>query len=208
MAFHRREHDSLLFSPSPVAPHLTSASPQFVNQIPRKPVKSTDYELAPLETPSESKVEKLKSLSTSTRSFHKRLSPSSSAPTPPAENAPSAPTRPQSSFRWWSLEIICLLGALGCLGAMVGVLRMYDGKSQERWSNSTLTLNGLIALLSTLCRTFFMVAVASTIAQGKWIDLSERRGDSGSQLGDFALFDHASRGLWGSAQLLWRYKGA
>ncbi|CAI0644526.1 unnamed protein product [Colletotrichum noveboracense] len=112
-----------------------------------------------------------------------------------------------SPFQWWSIEILCCIASAGCLGSIVALLILYDGKPQESWSSNVLTLNGLVALLATLCRTFFMVAISAALAQGKWNQLSGRNDASHYQLRDFAIFDDAAKGPWGSAKLLWRFKG-
>ncbi|KAK3900406.1 hypothetical protein C8A05DRAFT_45743 [Staphylotrichum tortipilum] len=99
--------------------------------------------------------------------------------------------------------------AVACLVALVSVLIAYDGQPQESWPSGILTLNGLVALLATLCRTFFMVTIAATLTQGKWNQLSLRHDseDTCYRLQDFALFDEAAKGPLGSIQLLWRFKG-
>lgn len=124
-----------------------------------------------------------------------------------AQSITTTPTLPpRSILRWWYFEFLWLFAALLCLGAMIGILMAYQGQRQSSWPSSVLSINSTIALLSTLCRTFLMVAVAPAIAQGKWNELSSRRDAAGSRLGDFALFDHASRGPWGCVRLLWRFK--
>lgn len=113
------------------------------------------------------------------------------------------------SIFWWHLEILSLVAAVVCLGSIVVVLLFYDGKPLSSWPSSIITLNGLIALLSTLHRTFLMVSVSSVLSQAKWGELSSRRADSGQtlRLGNFALFEYASQGLGGCFQILWRFKG-
>lgn len=100
-----------------------------------------------------------------------------------------------------------LVAAVSCLAAIVGLLIKYDGERQASWSNSALTLNGLVALLATFCRTFFMFSVGAALAQGKWIEHSGRQDHFHSRLEDFALFEHASKGPWGAMKLIWRFKG-
>lgn len=118
------------------------------------------------------------------------------------------PVRERSPFRWWSLEILSILAAAGCLGGIVALLIIYDGRPQQSWSNDVLTLNGLVALLASLCRMFFMVAISAALTQGKWNQLSARNeGSSGYWLRDFVMFDEAARGPWGSLRLIWRFKG-
>ncbi len=127
----------------------------------------------------------------------------------PGHPPPSAtrPVRERPTLYWWFLEIFSCSAAAACLAALATVLLVYDGRPQDSWPSSVLTLNGLVALLATLCRTFFMVSVAAALAQEKWNEISRRYQDSYCQLRDFALFDEAARGPMGSVQLLWRFKG-
>jgi hypothetical protein len=88
-------------------------------------------------------------------------------------------------------------------------LKIFDGKPQDSWLGGDLTINGLIAILATICRTCLMFSVAACLAQGKWNQLESNHevNKKPYQLGSFALFDEASKGPWGSTRLLWKYKG-
>jgi hypothetical protein len=98
---------------------------------------------------------------------------------------------------------------MACLTALIVVLKIFDGRPQDSWLGGDLTINGLIAILATICRTCLMFSVAACLAQGKWNQLGRKHvvDDGSYQLGSFALFDEASKGPWGSARLLWKYKG-
>ena len=70
---------------------------------------------------------------------------------------------------------------------------------------SGLTLNGLIALLSTIARVALMVPVASVLSQEVWLWLSEAQAIPTShraQLQDLEYSDAASRGAVGSLLIL------
>lgn len=112
-----------------------------------------------------------------------------------------------STVRWWYLEIGCCFLAIASLVAQAIVLWQYDGKPQDAWPSTTLTLNGLIAILSTVCRATFMIAVGAILSQAKWNHFSGKKSGY-HRLDDFTLIDDASRGSWGSLQLIWRFKGA
>ncbi|KAI1161775.1 hypothetical protein F5B18DRAFT_662904 [Nemania serpens] len=107
-----------------------------------------------------------------------------------------------SHIRWWCLDIIAVLISFVSLGAIIGILVAYDGKSQSAWPSDVLTINGLVAILATICRGSFMVSVASALSQEKW----NRFEGSKNTLAEFSLFDGASRGSWGSLKLLSRFK--
>ncbi|RSL72332.1 hypothetical protein CEP54_000851 [Fusarium duplospermum] len=116
--------------------------------------------------------------------------------------------QPPPTLRWWFPEILCCLLSLTSLAAQVGVLARYNGKPQDSWPSQALTINALIATLSTIYRTSLMYTVGSLLAQAKWNRFSSRRGTDYSPLKDYALLDEASRGSWGSARLLYRFKGS
>ncbi|KXH66956.1 hypothetical protein CSAL01_07954 [Colletotrichum salicis] len=99
-----------------------------------------------------------------------------------------------STLRWWYLEIGCCFLAIASLVAQAIVLWQYDGKPQDAWPSTTLTLNGLIAILATVCRATFMIAVGAILSQAKWNHFSGGGKKSGYQrLDDFTLIDDASR---------------
>ncbi|KAI5862008.1 hypothetical protein GGS23DRAFT_574130 [Durotheca rogersii] len=89
---------------------------------------------------------------------------------------------------------------------MAGVLGRFDGQPTSTWPNTVLTLNGLIAILATLCRASFMLPVAAALSQAKWNRFTDPRDQKYHRLDDFQLFDDASRGPWGSVHLLWRFR--
>ncbi|KAM0428289.1 hypothetical protein ACHAPT_007190 [Fusarium lateritium] len=124
-----------------------------------------------------------------------------------ASSTPAKPLKRPSALNWWSSELCCLL-SLASLAAQVGVLAHYNGKPQDSWPSQTLTLNALIATLSTICRISMMFTVGSLLAQAKWNRFSSGRGTAYFPLRDYALLDEASRGSWGSARILFRFKGS
>lgn len=88
--------------------------------------------------------------------------------------------------------------------AIVVVARKYRGQGlQDVHLPSQLSLNGLIALLSTVCRIALMIPVESAISQEVWTWLyGTRVGNNRRQLRDLEISDEASRGAWGSFRFL------
>lgn len=119
---------------------------------------------------------------------------------------PSVPTKSRwkSSEYWWPWEWLCELLAVGSLAAMVFVLVYYQGKPQAEWRQSYFTLNGLVAFLATLTKTGLIIPVSAAIGQRKWLRfLPNKKGErSARRLGDFEMFDEASRGSIGSTKLI------
>lgn len=101
----------------------------------------------------------------------------------------------------WQWEFGASIFSLGCFAAIVGVLARNDTRSLASWNFVFgITLNTLVAVLSTLSRTALLVPVASCISQLKWIHLVA----APRPLREVQVFDDASRGPWGSLELIWK----
>lgn len=120
----------------------------------------------------------------------------------PTEGMSDLPGRPfQFSLKEWHWEIGACIVSLGCFATAVGVLASYDNKSLTSWNFVFgITLNTLIAILSTLSRTTLLVPVTSCISQLKWTHLIA----APRPLREVQVFDDASRGPWGSLELIWK----
>jgi hypothetical protein len=106
----------------------------------------------------------------------------------------------------WLFEVLGAILAVCSMLALLGTLLAYQNRVAQNLSNG-ITLNGLVAVLSTICRTALLIPVASGISQGKWLWFSsDRAHQKGQNIGDLETFDKASRGAWGSFQLLWRLR--
>ncbi|KAF6840725.1 hypothetical protein CMUS01_03822 [Colletotrichum musicola] len=105
-------------------------------------------------------------------------------------------------FDGWWLETICCLLSIACLAALIVFLGIYDNQSLPELP-SGITVNTVIALLSTIARTAFTIPVAEGLSQCKWNWFKQKP----RPLRDLDLFDQASRGPWGSLSLLVRTKG-
>ncbi|KAI3558115.1 hypothetical protein CABS01_02675 [Colletotrichum abscissum] len=115
---------------------------------------------------------------------------------------PSAPKQPWStSLKGWLPELIWSIISIASVAALAGVLSRFDGQRLPEWPLG-LTLNTLIAFLATLARAAFVIPVSESLSQLKWLWYRKAR-----PLKDFQDFDSASRGPWGSIQLLKTTKG-
>lgn len=105
---------------------------------------------------------------------------------------------------WWTWEILCELLAISSLIATALVLAHYNNKPQADWQQSYFTLNGLVAFLATLIKTGLIIPVSAAIGQRKWLRfLPDSNGRSRAhRLGEFEVFDEASRGSLGSTKMI------
>ncbi|KAH7391646.1 hypothetical protein BKA64DRAFT_747158 [Cadophora sp. MPI-SDFR-AT-0126] len=127
-------------------------------------------------------------------------SPSDTAKHEPYSKAPGYRTR-RFDLTWkWKWELLSLVGTTMSLVAIVIVLNHYDGQPSPKWPYE-ITLNTLVSVFSTLLKALMMMAVAECISQLKWIWFKDPR-----SLMDLTTFENASRGPWGSAQLLFTLK--
>ncbi|KAK4195629.1 hypothetical protein QBC40DRAFT_18808 [Triangularia verruculosa] len=101
---------------------------------------------------------------------------------------------------WWQ-ELASVLLSISCVLALVSILSSYDGRPLADWTLGV-TLNTVIALLSTICRMAFIYPLAQALAQQRWNWYKRPR-----SFDDFRIFDDASRGPWGSLRLLVRMRG-
>ncbi|KAL2204502.1 hypothetical protein CC79DRAFT_1144090 [Sarocladium strictum] len=127
----------------------------------------------------------------------------------PAEAAmetasPSAGTRNNNrhqrtwSQAWlWLPECLWCIASLGLLGAIIAVLAWRNNKPLPSWY-ADITVNTVIALLATICRAATIVPISEGLSQLKWIWFAQGT----RPLRDIGVFEKASRGPWGSLQLL------
>lgn len=100
--------------------------------------------------------------------------------------------------RNWTLEVLAIILAIGLIAAIGSILTIYNGKPVPDLGVN-LTLNALLALLSTVLRGLLVVIVAQIISQRKW-DWYTATG--ARPLEDLQKFDAGSRGILGAFQLI------
>lgn len=102
------------------------------------------------------------------------------------------------------IEITALVLALASLLGLVAILFVYNGKPNPEWSMAhigSITLNTIISIISTVFRATLLVPVAQSISQSCWVWFKRPR-----PLQDVVYYDFASRGPYGSLQLLSRIR--
>lgn len=90
--------------------------------------------------------------------------------------------------------------AIAALCSIAIVLGIYRGQPLSKWPH-TIKLNTVLSALTTTMKVSMMLAVSACLGQLKWLWYRRSR-----SLQDFQLFDGASRGPWGSSELLFRLK--
>jgi hypothetical protein len=102
----------------------------------------------------------------------------------------------------WVCEIIAMVFSVGCIVAIAFTVGNYNGGAIPllRWG---ITLNTLIAVLSTAARAALIFVVSSSIGQLKWCWLARR----GTRLQDIQVMDEASRGPLGAIKVLAKWIG-
>jgi Protein of unknown function (DUF3176) len=104
---------------------------------------------------------------------------------------------------WWLCEILSWLLSTICLLIMAIILAVNDDRRLSSQSSSTLSLNTMVAILSTIARFALSVPIEACLGQLKWIWFRSGRP---RQLSDIEKFDRASRGPWGSFRFLVRMR--
>lgn len=106
----------------------------------------------------------------------------------------------------WVLECVASGVSIAGLVALVAVLAHFNHKDSQELGYGV-TLNALVAAMSTVIRTSTMVSIAEVLGQAKWLWFGDARQRQVRRLADLEVFDKATRGSWGSLLLLWRIKG-
>ncbi|QKX64367.1 uncharacterized protein TRUGW13939_11541 [Talaromyces rugulosus] len=107
-----------------------------------------------------------------------------------------------NSVSAWSWEIASVAGSLLTKTAIVVLLAYYGGRPLADWNSSMpydISLNAVIAVLTTGNKAFMLYAVSSCIGQAKWFCFK-----SSQRLHNMEIFDEASRGSSGSVWLIFK----
>lgn len=103
-------------------------------------------------------------------------------------------------FGWW-WETGSAILAVVCTALIVAILFAMDGKSVNDWK-IMIQPNSLVAVFSTIAKSSLLFPLAECMGQLKWAYFERPR-----KVSEMQIFDMASRGPWGSLQLLWTTKG-
>lgn len=101
------------------------------------------------------------------------------------------------SSDWFVWEALAMTLSLAFLIAIIVILSRYNNRPQPSWNY--MSLNSLVSWLSTFSKGCALFAISETIGQLKWTWLSKQT----RPVSHLRTFDSASRGLYGSAELIW-----
>lgn len=100
----------------------------------------------------------------------------------------------------WSFEWITLTFSIACFVAICIVLWIYDGKVRPEMDHD-LSLNTIISVLATGCKSALILVIGEAISQLKWLWFQNPT-QAQSQLVGIQRFDAASRGPLGSLMII------
>ncbi|KAI1384856.1 uncharacterized protein F4822DRAFT_446033 [Hypoxylon trugodes] len=98
---------------------------------------------------------------------------------------------------WWLEAASCLL-VVAMIVALVGTICPYQDRPLPRWP-SILSINSVFAFYSEVMRAAMILVLGECLSQLKWSWFAKQP----RPLGHLEHYDNASRGLWGSFELLW-----
>lgn len=97
-------------------------------------------------------------------------------------------------FIW---EILAITLSTGLLLSIVVIGAKFNKQPQPSWRY--MSLNSMISWLSTLSKACVLFAISEGLGQLKWVWFAQRK----RAMSDIRTFDAASRGIYGSAELIW-----
>lgn len=111
---------------------------------------------------------------------------------------------------YWKWEIVGVVGSALALMGIIIFANHFDNGPTPSWSMTvakynktfTVTMNSILSLLSTIAKICVLIPVTKGLGQLKWIWFAKRE----RSLRDIETFESASRGLTGSALLMWKLK--
>ncbi|EKG10176.1 hypothetical protein MPH_12776 [Macrophomina phaseolina MS6] len=99
--------------------------------------------------------------------------------------------------RWWYWELACMFLGTCCIVAVIIILATVNGIALDSWK-FPIQPNSLISVFITVGKSALLLPVAECISQAKWIQFK----NAPHPLVKLQEYDEASRGPWGSLQLL------
>lgn len=104
-------------------------------------------------------------------------------------------------FKKWRLEAISWAISAGCMSAIIGILLYLKNEKLDKWK----ALNACFSVLTRITSGSLLLPVSEALGQLKWNWFFN---GTSKKMWDFEIYENASRGPWGSLQLLIRTKGS
>jgi hypothetical protein len=123
---------------------------------------------------------------------------------------------------WWKWELVGVFGSLFALIGIVILLSKLNNKPLPSWASPQdycvkvpktsitkcygskgVSVNSVISWFSTVAKICVLIPITKGLGQLKWVWFAEKE----RTLADLETFDSATRGLAGSALLVWKLKG-
>lgn len=123
---------------------------------------------------------------------------------------------------WWKWELLGVFGSALCFAGIIIMLSKLDNNPLPTWasardycikvpktsiskcySSKGVSVNSVMSWMSTVAKICVLIPITKGLGQLKWVWFAEKE----RTLADLETFDSATRGLSGSALLVWRLKG-
>ncbi|KAB8228681.1 DUF3176 domain-containing protein [Aspergillus alliaceus] len=98
---------------------------------------------------------------------------------------------------WFIWEVLAVLLSAVTLAAIVAILAKFDHKPQPVWKH--VSLNSVVSWLSTISKGCVLFAISEALGQLKWVWFAKKS----RPMLNLRAFDSASRGFYGSGELMW-----
>ena len=113
---------------------------------------------------------------------------------------------------WWAWELLSAAVSVLAMIGLFALLLQADKRQQESWTigNTQLTLNTLVAVISTIMRSSLLLSVAGSLNQSAWNWFAAKNKGmnlKGKPLKDLEVFSDAAANSLNSMKLLYRTKG-
>ena len=117
--------------------------------------------------------------------------------------------------KWYIWEVGGVLISAAAIMTIIALLLWLDGKEIPNWGYTTpatrvsapktisISFNSVLSWISVVGKIAILIPITKGLAQLKWVWFMQQE----RRLDDLEKFDSATRGLSGSARLLWRLKG-
>lgn len=101
-----------------------------------------------------------------------------------------------------------MVSMISFLAIIIVIIQYRDSDVETIRLPLQLNLNGLMTILSTVCKIALMIPIASVISQKvwTWFFASHKESIKNRQLRDLELSDEASRSAWDSFKFLLQFK--